>query len=83
MEELEGHLLYLRHAAGSKSDSVRPHLVVAADRVVRLHRPGGNPFAEEEFRPWQGRACRITGRWDEAAQVFLVAEVRPLNEASA
>ena len=82
LKSVEGHLQYRQHAAGSKSDSQRPHLLTAAGNVVRLHRTGSNPFAEDEFRPLEGRLCRATGNWDEVAQVFLVSEIQLLDEGS-
>lgn len=80
MEEMEGYLLYLRHAAGSTSDSLRPHLVVGTERIVRLHRAGANPFAEMEQRPLHGKRCCVQGSWDEAARVFLIRDITPLGE---
>jgi hypothetical protein len=78
-EEIEGYLLYLSHAAGSKSDSVRPHLVMAANRVVRLHRPGSNPFSENEFLSWQGQLCRARGQWDQLSNAFQVETLEPVG----
>jgi hypothetical protein len=78
-QELEGYVLYLRHAAGSKSDSPRPYLVVAGDTVVRLHRKGGNPFQEDEFRAFEGQRCAVQGHWDERAKVFMVEKITPVE----
>jgi len=73
---IEGFLLYLRHAAGSKSDSLRPYLIVAADAMIRLHRKGDNPFQEEHFKPYEGAHCIVEGHWDEQAKVFMVENIR-------
>jgi hypothetical protein len=77
---IEGHLLYLRHAAGSKSDSLRPYLVVSGDTTIRLHRKGANPFHEEEFRAYEGTRCTVRGHWDDQAKVFLVEEITPCED---
>lgn len=82
LKSVEGHLQYRQHAADSKSDSRRPHLLTSAGRVVRLHRTGNNPFAEDEFRPLEGRLCRVTGNWNEIEQMFLVSEIQPLDGGS-
>lgn len=79
-DSIEGHLLYLRHAAGSKSDSLRPYLVVSGDTTIRLHRKGANPFHEEEFRAYEGTRCTVRGHWDEQSKVFLVEEITPFND---
>jgi hypothetical protein len=76
-EQLQGYVLYLRYGAESKSDSLRPYLVVSPERVLRLHRPGANPFSETELFPWQGRFCRVAGTWDEAVKVFIVENLEP------
>lgn len=70
---LTGHLLFLVHARGSKSESWVPYLVVAPSQVHRLHREGDNPFLESSLTLFHGRHVAVHGHWEPSGR-FLVVE---------
>jgi len=70
---LTGHLLFLVHARGSKSESWVPHLVVDPSYIHRLHREGDNPFIESSLTPFHGCFVEVRGHWEPAGR-FLIVE---------
>lgn len=70
---LNGHLIFLVHARGSKSESWAPHLVVDPSNVHRLHRDGDNPFLESSLTLFHGRHVAVHGHWEPSGR-FLVVE---------
>jgi hypothetical protein len=70
---LTGHLLFLVHARGSKSESWMPHLVVDPSHIHRLHREGDNPFLESSLASFHGCFVEVRGHWEPSGR-FLIVE---------
>lgn len=71
---LEGYLLFLPYAAGSKSETMAPHLVVDPATVHRLHREGDNPFTGSSLAPFHRCYVEIAGEWEAGGRFLRVRQ---------
>ena len=76
---LEGYILFLPFADGSKSEGVRPFLINSTRGVQLIYHRGDNPFENPFFRPFHGSYCRINGRRGDG-DVFMVEAIQELPD---
>ena len=77
LTSLEGYLLMLPRAVGSKSESIIPHLVASSGSPLRLHVAGENPFAGSSLSGFHRQYVVVEGEWDARGNHFLVASCVP------
>jgi hypothetical protein len=74
---MEGYILFLPFAEGSKSEGLRPFLVNSSQGVKMLYRKEDNPFENTSLRPFHTKYCRVKGNAGQAG-VFLVDSIEEL-----
>jgi hypothetical protein len=55
-----GHVVFMKFAEGSKSESMRP-FIVTPHETLRLHVKGDNPFDNQSLKAYHLKFCTIHG----------------------
>ena len=79
MIELKGTIVFLPFAAGSKSESVRPHLYVSKDEIIKVMKTGDNPFENNSLIAFDGYYVRTRGHYG-MGKTFLIEEIEVFHD---
>jgi len=72
---IEGYVLFLPFAVGSKSESIRPYVVDQKRNFYNIYMPKDNPFQNESIIAFHKNYCKIEGLLDEERMHIYVSSI--------
>jgi hypothetical protein len=72
---VEGYVLFLPFAVGSKSESIRPYVVDQKRNFYNIYMPEDNPFQNESIIAFHKNYCEVEGLLDEERMHIYVSSI--------
>lgn len=62
---MQGTVIFLKSFLGTKSESVQPFLYLGNGEIIRIFKPGDNPFENETLQNFDGKEVAVSGEVNE------------------
>lgn len=68
---MRGMVIFLKTAAGTKSEALQPYLYLGMGEMLRVFKEGDNPYENESLRPFDRMNVSVFGRCDEDGILWI------------
>jgi len=78
--DIEGYILFLEYAIGSRSEGVRPYIVQPNLKIIKIYFVGDDEFLNQRLSPYHRKYCKARGEFFEKSQKLRVSSVEEIPD---